>query len=533
MAFIIIFLFVSVYKYLNESKNIWLFITVALTAIGFTIKESMYLNIFGILLFLFLYSFVDLKNVLLGKISIKNIKPITKLFLMISLLCLPLAAPLLSIFQSSIGVILATPDSYPGIPPGLPIGNGIFVSIIITLILVIFSMFFGFIIDKKLWLYSFSIFFIIYTLMFTSFFVNPNGLITGHWQSLGYWLSQHDVARGSQPYYYYILILMSNEFLYFVFGFPISLYFLYIGTLFEKFVSFIGIYSLIAFSIAGEKMPWLILNISIPFVFTLSLFLNRIMSNFHKPKEILILYFVSSIVFIFLILRLIFTDYSKEDNFLYYDLLFLIIAIAVLFLYIAYNKNLYFPKTFFSSILIVMIILSTLLTIRTTNKIVFELSDEPYDLLIYTQTSKAMHEMNQEINKSYFIKEDLSVGIDTLDGYAWPWMWYLRGKNNVIWTDISSFENYEFDYLLINEKNLDNLPPEFINKYQVKRKIPHRKWFPESLYREKNLSDISNLLTDTNNRQLMRDYYLYRKIPIKLGHTNAVLLKSKEFESIE
>ena len=54
-----------------------------------------------------------------------------------------------------------------------------------------------------------------------------------------------------------------------------------------------------------------------------------------------------------------------------------------------------------------MIILSTLLTIRTTNKIVFELSDEPYDLLIYTQTSKAMHEMNQEINKSYFIKEDL------------------------------------------------------------------------------------------------------------------------------
>ena len=41
--------------------------------------------------------------------------------------------------------------------------------------------------------------------MFTTFMIAPQGLVTGQWQSLGYWLAQHEVARGSQPYYYYLL----------------------------------------------------------------------------------------------------------------------------------------------------------------------------------------------------------------------------------------------------------------------------------------------------------------------------------------
>ena len=65
-----------------------------------------------------------------------------------------------SVFQSSIGVILSTPDSYPGVPPGLPVGNGVFVSIIITFILLGISNFFGLIIDKTVWIRSFSSVFI-------------------------------------------------------------------------------------------------------------------------------------------------------------------------------------------------------------------------------------------------------------------------------------------------------------------------------------------------------------------------------------
>ena len=68
----------------------------------------------------------------MSEIHISEINHITKLFLILLLIVIPLGAPMFSVFQSSIGVILSTPDSYPGVPPGLPVGNGVFVSIIIT-----------------------------------------------------------------------------------------------------------------------------------------------------------------------------------------------------------------------------------------------------------------------------------------------------------------------------------------------------------------------------------------------------------------
>ena len=119
------------------------------------------------------------------EITINEINHVTKLFLILLLITIPLGAPLLSIFQSSLGVILATPDSYPGIPAGLPVGNGIIFAFFITFILLITSNILGFLIDKRTWIISFLIFVTIFTLMFTTFFINPSGIITGHWQSLG------------------------------------------------------------------------------------------------------------------------------------------------------------------------------------------------------------------------------------------------------------------------------------------------------------------------------------------------------------
>ena len=51
------------------------------------------------------------------------------------LIVIPLGAPMFSVFQSSIGVILSTPDSYTGVNPRLTVGNGVYVSIFITFIL--------------------------------------------------------------------------------------------------------------------------------------------------------------------------------------------------------------------------------------------------------------------------------------------------------------------------------------------------------------------------------------------------------------
>src|SRR6185295_9492921 len=56
-----------------------------------------------------------------------------------------------------------------------------------------------------------GIFWTIYALLFTSFLVHPSGLISGTTGSLLYWLAQHNVARGSQPQYYYLILLVLYE----------------------------------------------------------------------------------------------------------------------------------------------------------------------------------------------------------------------------------------------------------------------------------------------------------------------------------
>ncbi len=64
------------------------------------------------------------------------------------------------------------------------------------------------------WLISAAIFHVIFAFFFTSVFTNIAGLGTGMIYSLGYWLEQQGVRRGSQPQYYYLLIIMPTyEFL--------------------------------------------------------------------------------------------------------------------------------------------------------------------------------------------------------------------------------------------------------------------------------------------------------------------------------
>lgn len=60
----------------------------------------------------------------------------------------------------------------------------------------------------RIWLVASAIFHAIFAFFFTTVFTNIDGLATGMIYSLGYWLEQQGVRRGSQPQYYYLLIIM-------------------------------------------------------------------------------------------------------------------------------------------------------------------------------------------------------------------------------------------------------------------------------------------------------------------------------------
>ncbi|MCE5299780.1 MAG: TIGR03663 family protein [Spirochaetia bacterium] len=92
-----------------------------------------------------------------------------------------------------------------------------------------------------------------------------DGLVGG----LLYWLGQHGVQRGSQPAYFYILMLPFYEMLAVAFMLVASVYYLVKAekrTFFNVFCIYWWIMSMIVYSWAGEKMPWLAIHPLLPMV---------------------------------------------------------------------------------------------------------------------------------------------------------------------------------------------------------------------------------------------------------------------------
>jgi uncharacterized protein (TIGR03663 family) len=147
--------------------------------------------------------------------------------------------------------------------------------------------------NARLWLANAALFYAVYVIFYTTIFTNGAGFFTGLIGSLGYWLEQQGVQRGNQPWYYYLFIQV-----------PIYEYLPALGSLLalglalfgkgrtdsEEEVSGARIYpesrepaapgsrlaitlfgfwiitSFLAYTYAGEKMPWLTVHITLPMI---------------------------------------------------------------------------------------------------------------------------------------------------------------------------------------------------------------------------------------------------------------------------
>ncbi len=122
-------------------------------------------------------------------------------------------------------------------------------------------------------------------LFFTTFFTNGGGVATGLVGALGYWLSQQEVARGGQPWFYYFMLVPLYEFIPMILSAAATL-----GVLVrifrrqpidasitddaaaEQSIRDLWILYLVwwialtwgAYTWAGEKMPWLTTHFALP-----------------------------------------------------------------------------------------------------------------------------------------------------------------------------------------------------------------------------------------------------------------------------
>jgi len=114
----------------------------------------------------------------------------------------------------------------------------------------------------KTWGKAFALFWGVQLILYSTLFTNfAQGLSSGIAGSLGYWLAQHEVQRGSPDPLFYISLLLLYTPLLLLTGIP--------GLLRLRFTPrlMIGLWflgNLIVYSWAGERMPWLLLHISLP-----------------------------------------------------------------------------------------------------------------------------------------------------------------------------------------------------------------------------------------------------------------------------
>ena len=129
------------------------------------------------------------------------------------------------------------------------------------------------------WLACAALFYTIWATLYTTVFANVAGVFSGLWLGMGYWIAQQDVARGNQPWYYYFVGLSVYELLAVVFGLWGAVYFLRKGDVFGLALSLWAGLTLLAYTIASEKMPWLLVNVTLPFVLLAGKYLGELVEN--------------------------------------------------------------------------------------------------------------------------------------------------------------------------------------------------------------------------------------------------------------
>lgn len=125
------------------------------------------------------------------------------------------------------------------------------------------------------WVHWFLTLLVAFLVFATFFTIIPSGTMSlaqgfqqgigdGLWQGLYYWIEQQAVARGGQPWFYYLLLIPLYEQLVVVFGLSGLVYALVRPTRFRIFLIYWFLGSAVLYSWAGEKMPWLAVHILLP-----------------------------------------------------------------------------------------------------------------------------------------------------------------------------------------------------------------------------------------------------------------------------
>jgi uncharacterized protein (TIGR03663 family) len=262
------------------------------------------------------------------------------------------------------------------------------------------------------WFFALLVAWIIFLLLFSVMLTNIRGGIgDGIWEGLYYWLQQQQVARGNQPWYYYLMLIPLYEQIGVIFGLVGIIRCIAQPTRFRLFLVYWFIGNFFLYSWAAEKMPWLMIHITMPMLILAAVGLEP------------------AVVTCINVVKNLFVRYSspKEAGSLNANEGFVQEYPKV-------RPKIGIFATCASFLGVIMAVLLLLPTVHNMYEVSYvHAADGPHEMMVYVQTTTDVNTVMAKVDaldqKMFGGKHQMQIGL-TGDA-TWPYAWYLRDYPNV------------------------------------------------------------------------------------------------------
>ena len=538
-------LVISMWRYLDEGKPRYLYAASVFLALAFTTKETAYLLV--AVLGVYLAVVVAARNWpaitrgitaeevsppealgkaaatawsnLKGMLTFSGVSRETGFFILLVTLSMPLWSAMVGILQETpllswSGLTLASPVGGPG-PIGAPARGGIVIAVFVAAAMIGIAVVGGVKWSRTHWWRYALIFWAIWVVLQTTFFTHWGGAGSGLWQSLGYWVAQQDVARGGQPWYYYLVITPVYEHLPLVLAIAGGVFYIRRRDRLGGFLAFWAAGSFVLYSMAGEKMPWLLVNLTLPMIVLAGKFLGDVvqMVQWRHTQALLALAWVPVFVVVAWSLAYVEFDLGKSSDAVLLGVLLVAFAGAA-------GVGVWLVRRlgrtgFAAPAAVSLAVLLLAVGMRAGWVLSYENGDSPVELAVYTQTSPDIPGIVRHLEATVEDEAAVAVAVDQTRGFAWPWRWYFRDFDTVRYVAYDGqgeVPRPDAQLLLVHSENKAKVDEALDGSFPHVVRIQHRRWFPET-YKGTTLRGFVGALFDREDWRMAMDYFLHRKAP--------------------
>ncbi len=279
------------------------------------------------------------------------------------------------------------------------------------------------------WLVAAGIFYLVWSLLYTTVFTNLSGIFSGMWQGMGYWVAQQDYGRANQPWYYYFTALPVYELLPLAFGLAGLVYFLRRRDVLGMVLAFWAVATLLAYTIASEKMPWLLVNLTLPFIILSGKFLGELAERVdwrRLPVDARGLLLVLPPIIAAVAVYLAYQYTSPEANFSlpHWALLGSTASLAVVTTYLMRQAGQRSGSALAAFGLAgLMLGFGTVTAVRAA----YTHDDSNNEMLVYAQGSRDIKETVAELDRRVLDREPAGNAVEADYDIWYPLNWYVRG----------------------------------------------------------------------------------------------------------